>query len=330
MRKWPIRKGNGPILEPYRACAKALWPLMREGVTKLDVWKQLAVLDRSGARRDMWHDLLEREASLKREEQGRAARWAMQRLKAKEKTVDAVLTARAALRIQLMPYCSADAGTTWADWREHFLLVAHVRQWGPVRQCHEIAAATWKEDLTEDLDYDHGDPIELLDDLQKRFCPSYSVRWGQYPRRALQSQLDFEEACQRPGEVLRMWHERCRELFIKAFPYNNSEKDPAILEQFLCRIHDPDLVQMLAQQPFPKSYAGALGLARLMEQDLQLRRGEPDNPFTKAALAKAKEKEAYTRRTLCNIITKEAAAGNASRDNKGVNQKKKQAPMKKK
>ena len=117
---------------------------------------------------------------------------------------------------KLSVFSSAD-GPEWTTWRANFKIVARINDWKDLRSRREAAASL--EGLAArtvaDIDAEDADDIDALLDLyESRFLPAAQSELAQQ---------SFDGAKQADGETVLQWHARCRELFQRAYPGDDTD-----------------------------------------------------------------------------------------------------------
>jgi|GEM_PF-2533290 len=146
-------------------------------------------------------------------------------------------------------------GAEWRVWRRAFEQTALINNWNDLRSRREVYAGMEGEAArnTQDLlPVNFADVAAMLAAFEARFVPAADTKL---------SRAQFESARQLPSEMMTAWHSRLRELYIRAFPGQDVENSPLLIDQFIKRLYDRKVAEWVINAS-PITYAQALATAQ--------------------------------------------------------------------
>ena len=137
------------------------------------------------------------------------------------------------------------------EWRFHFEAKATDKNWDSAKAAQELKYCIQEEAFryTRGLDLSTGTIKQILDRLEARFLP---------PTAAAATVNAFNSGRQIPGESITVFHNRLRELFLRAYPdrAKNAETDSQLIRQFVHGLSDPVVVRYILDSK-PTAYSSA-------------------------------------------------------------------------
>jgi len=173
---------------------------------------------------------------------------------------------------RLTPLATTD-GAAWRVWRRAYVQTAAINGWDNLRQRREIYASMEGEAArtTQDLEpLNFVDAQAMLDAYEARFVPAADTKL---------SRAQFETARQLPNELMTAWHGRLRELYIRAFPGQDVENSPILIDQFIKRLYDRRTAEWVIHAS-PNTFAQALVVAQNAVANQMFLDGAKPNPKT--------------------------------------------------
>ena len=139
----------------------------------------------------------------------------------------------------------------FTEWRFHFEAKATDKNWDSARAAQELKYCIQEEAFryTRGLDLTSGTIKQILDRLEARFLP---------PTAAAATVNAFNTGKQIAGESITIFHNRLRDLFIRAYPdrAKDAETDSQLIRQFVHGLADPVIVRYVLDNK-PSSYTSA-------------------------------------------------------------------------
>ena len=134
-----------------------------------------------------------------------------------------------------LPAFSSANPTDWLSWRQTFLNIAELKQWNAAMRRSQIIAAM--EGLAcrqvASIDTAAMNWQEVLIAYGNRFLP---------PAAGKLAREEFSSAQQTTGESITAWHTRITELFQRAYPANDVETDPMLIERFVLGLANKEVL----------------------------------------------------------------------------------------
>ena len=154
--------------------------------------------------------------------------------------------------------------SAWLNWRTHCVCVGDINAWSLQRRKLELRQAMAGDAMgaTKDVPIHQNDDSvtfeAVLDAFAERFIPKAEGRLAK---------ASFRSAAQTATETIAEWHQRCRNLFLIAYPKDDVDKAEAAIVQFFTGLKDADVRKEVVKED-PDTFSKALEVANNIRASL--------------------------------------------------------------
>lgn len=131
---------------------------------------------------------------------------------------------------------TGDVLTNFEDWRKRFQLWNLANNFTELQQKRNIDMyiISPASDVLIDLDMEGKTVLQVLDEVQDRLVPA---------KASYMAVSDFNASAQLKDEGVQRWFARLKRLHRRAYPRNNRETDPNLINQFTAGLQNPHVMQ---------------------------------------------------------------------------------------